>query len=417
MIRVRRSCIRPLAAQGDKHAPGMIGCTLLITGAEQPKPYPGIAVLTPDTDFEECAQASDQAARFATQTHGFSVFEVWRKIRDGMTAWQASNRRSEKAAGFGLALVERAIIDAQCRLWKTDLRDAVQANRFRINLGEVCKPLAGREPSELLEANDQSGMRPRLAIAPGDDLSPESPLAQTLAVGKIRDLSIGLTGNIDADFARIFDVGQCLGKSLGSRFNLSLEGNGTYAAPGDLRRLMEKLRNDPATRSLAQEITFIEQPFPVDSSFSPAAVAVFAEWPERPAILVDEANTTPTAAARALEWGYSGAVFRANRGLIPGLVYACLLGARREREPVGKWMLAGGPVSLQSAFGAQSEIAAANALGLHTVTVAADDLHSPSLRPIPADWLDELRPEHREILLQETPDDSFAKASNPFANQ
>jgi len=399
MIRVRRSCIRPLPPAQNANARPALGCTLLLTCAEEPRPSPGIAILFPDSDADACAQAAEQAAQLAIQAYGVSMFALWRTLRDGMAAWAKKNNRCPKASRFGLALIERAIIDGLCRAWRISVREAVVQNRFGLDLGELCKPLQGSQPRDLLSPRlGKAGTALRLLVTDADCAAPD-PLLAAIEQHAIARLSLSLTGEVDQDVGNLCTIANLIAAS-GRRLGVSLEGGGAFAQPGDLRRLFERLRENPLTHRLAPAIEFIEQPFPVDATFTNAAVAVFAEWPERPPMLVDEADENAPDASRALEWGYSGAVFRGARGLIPAIAFACLLGARREREPVGKWTFAGGPIEPDCPMAALQEAESAQALGLETLTAPRACFGPPTEPSYPEAWLKDLRDEHRAILAE-----------------
>ncbi|MGE9295321.1 MAG: hypothetical protein ACQKBV_03430, partial [Puniceicoccales bacterium] len=122
------------------------------------------------------------------------------------------------------------------------------------------------------------------------------------------------------------------------------------------------------------------------------------------------ADDSPIAASTALEWGYAGTVFRSDRGFIPALTYACLLGARREREPVGKWTYVGGPLLQNDPFSVRAELDAARALGLSTVTVGVGFEVQTGTEAYSAEWLAQLGSENRELLLSTVGEGTLAPA-------
>lgn len=378
MIRVRRSSIRPL------HTPDSALASFLSVSLDHESPTRGWAVLRPPAGIDACAQAADHAAHLATDIRAGSVFDFWRQLRDALEHWRSQGEHAPEAAAFGLAVVERALIDACCRAWSIPFAEALRQNAFRIDLGKFYKPLAGRLPRELLPPTAKQ-------LLLHYELSAQGNGETAVIEAGFCAFHIHLTGDVLRDVARLKSLAPRL-DPLG-RFAVSLDGNGAFSKPEDLRELWEMLRGDSATQKLCRSITHIEQPFPVESSLSNEAVALFAEWPQRPPVLIDEAAAEPGASVRALEWGYAGTIFRAGRGIIPGIADACLLGARREREPVGKWTFAAA-LTPNLAPALPAELALAGAFGLTSVTAPAE-LFAPLAEGAPEGW--------RETLSQECP--------------
>ncbi|MGE9295452.1 MAG: hypothetical protein ACQKBV_04105, partial [Puniceicoccales bacterium] len=261
----------------NSEAPDALCCTLQFTLGAGNQSTPGIAIMVPTGDFTACAHAAEQAAQLAVQSYGGSVFQFWTKLRDALESWCTYNDRDPAAARFGLALVERAVLDAFCRAREVSLANAVRENLLGVDLGALCKPLAGRHPKDLLDPPLAGDPALRVLIAPDDSLDAITP--------DVGHISIGLTGNTDADVARFRAIAEHIGK-LERRVEISLEGNGAYTDPREVRELIDQLLEDESTRNAARGIAFVEQPFPVEASLTNTAVAVFAEWPNRPAVII-----------------------------------------------------------------------------------------------------------------------------------
>ncbi|WP_309398630.1 hypothetical protein [Cerasicoccus maritimus] len=368
MIRVRRSSIRRFPAPEESALICFLSLTLGEGGSVR-----GCAVIRPPEAAPEFAQAAEQAARLATEVRAGSVFSFWLQMRAALDSWQKTNGKSMAAAAFGLALLERALMDAFCRAKTKPFAACLHDNDFKIELGKLCRPLKDRQPGKLLEGPLQGGMRVQLAVAPA---APMTELESAIAAG-YRQFNLGLSGQATADLARLIDIAARLDQIEG-RYAVSLEGNASFATPKELRELWEGMKAVPELKKLMRSVAYIEQPFPVDDSLTNAALALFAEWPERPPIIVDESDDSFGACARALEWGYAGTVFRAARGIIPGVVDASLLGARRDREPIGKWTIAGGPLSVGLPLAQLAELSANAAFGLGSCTITPGMLAAPT---------------------------------------
>lgn len=349
-IRIRRSAIRPIADDS-------LACWLTVSTDHGEAR--GWAVIPLNGLDEEATLAANHAAMLATEILADSVFEFWLQLREILNDWRDANEKASEAVAFGLALVERALIDGYCRAVEKPFAIALRDDDLGIDLGLLCKPLSGRTPDELLPVPaDQLVLQ--YAVNNSEDF------VSARGAGFVA-FNIGLSGDVQADFTFLTFIAEQLDGL--ERCAVSLEGNAAYR-PAELRALWEQLQSRTGTQKLLCSMAFIEQPFAVDDSLSNAAVALFAEWPDRPPILIDEAAAAPGALGRALEWGYAGQVYRASRGIIPGVVDACLLGARMEREPVGKWTLACA-LSANQPLALPAELAIAGALGLKSVIAPA----------------------------------------------
>ncbi|GHB96268.1 hypothetical protein [Cerasicoccus arenae] len=386
MIRIRRTSIRSLIATDSA-----LVCFLGYTQGDERHVIRGLAVIRPPNDSPVFAQAAEQAARYATEIRASSVFGFWLKLRDAMMSWRKANDKTEASIAFGLALVERALVDAFCRGQQMSFTDCLRQNTLRIDLGKLCKPLAGKKPAELLQPI-QPRLNIQLLIAADTEFS---VFTDALAQG-IRHFQFGLSGHPSVDIARLIAFSERLDRLEGV-YSVSLEGNAAFATTTDLRVLWDDMSAASELKKFCRRIGYIEQPFSVEESLGNAVVALFAEWPNRPPILIDEADNAPGACARSFEWGYAGAVFRADRGLIPSIVDACLLGARRDREPVGKWTVAAGPLTTGHPLALLPELAACAALGLTSVT-AQPEIFQPNVVELPEAWKADILQAHSETF-------------------
>lgn len=323
--------------------------------------------------------AADQAARLATEIHAGSVFDFWRQLRDAMEHWRGGNEKSPAASAYGVALVERALIDACCRDWGIPFATALSENALRLDLGDFYKPLADRRPHDLLPPTAKQ-LTPHRMLPEHDGED-----AAAVETG-FRAFQVTLSGEPGHDFARLKSLAERLAP-LG-RCTVSLDGASAFTEPAALRELWETLTADPATKRFALNVTHLVQPFAAEEAISNPVVALFAEWPNRPPVVIGPALAAEGALARALEWGYSGSVYRADGGILPAVADACLLGARRDREPVGKWTFAAELTAL--APSQPAELAVCAAMGLESAAAPAACFASQS-EGVPEAWRMALR--------------------------
>ena len=104
----------------------------------------------PNTPVEDDTRALLDAVRKAASTlkgRSGSAFSLWRE------AWASCVEHSKGvplASGFGVAQLERALIDAACRIAGLSFREAVASGRLGFQPETIHEELAGADFSDLL---------------------------------------------------------------------------------------------------------------------------------------------------------------------------------------------------------------------------------------------------------------------------
>ena len=271
-----------------------------------------------------------------------SVFELWRAITAAQKVWAAAQGHPPLLAGFGVSLVERALIDAFCRATGTTFARAVRENALGIRLGEICREIVG-EPADFLPRAPLSEVIVRHTVGLTDSLTDaEIPDAERVRDGLPQSLEaciraeglthfkIKLSGDIAQDRARLHRLAELLDRSACA---FTLDGNENYHAVAPLRALWEQFRADPIIAHFLRGLLFLEQPLHRDVALSEATAAELLAWPDRPQIIIDESDAEPGDLARALRSGYAGTSHKNCKGVIKGIANAALIATRRRAEP------------------------------------------------------------------------------------
>ena len=277
----------------------------------------------PIVDDVNALTASAVAAAKAFEAEATNtVFELWRRA---YTSRHAAGGVA-LVLGFGVSLIERAVIDATCRATGRSFFRALKDDLFGIRAGTVHVELADWNPSASLPNEPLGRVRVRHTIGLVDPLRAEDVdeaqrkddgLPQTLEDDVRRygltAFKVKIGGDLEADARRLNELAAFLPTVAGDDFLVTLDANEQYSGLAALARLLE--RTSPA---FVERIAFIEQPFARATSFD-ASVGEFAKD-----ILLDEADGSIDSFPSALKCGYAGVsvknckgVFRAllNRGL------------------------------------------------------------------------------------------------------
>lgn len=271
-----------------------------------------------------------------------SLFEFWREVRSAQAGWSKGRDFPPLLWGFGVSLVERAVIDAICREAGTPFARAARDNAFGIDLGALHPELAGMRPGDLLPAKPTRRLRVRHTVGLADPLA-DADIEAGECVGDGLPHSLercilqhGLTHfkiKVPAGPAEAVDrlrrIATLVGKYHGE-FAFTLDGNEFLPDVGALRGLWAKLIADGRVAEFFRcGLIALEQPLRRDAALGEDARAGLLAWPERPPIIIDESDAEIGSLPRALECGYAGTSHKNCKGVIKGITNACLLEFRR----------------------------------------------------------------------------------------
>ena len=277
--------------------------------------------------------ASARAAAQAYVAHpGGSVFEIWRAVYGERVDRTPEDAPDRLVRGFGVALWERALMDAACRAAGLSLLEALRADLFAFRPGEVHPELADWSLAQELPASQPARVRLRHTVGGLDPLRAEDvppdrrvddglPVALDEAIERygLSSFKVKLLGDPRVDARRLFDLAELL---AGRSVELTLDANEQYDELAELGRVLDAVSTTDEGQALLGRLLYLEQPLQRSRSFDPALTATLAALPVP--VIVDEADHGLEAFPRALELGYGGVsvknckgVFRAllNRGL------------------------------------------------------------------------------------------------------
>src|SRR5205085_1394005 len=99
------------------------------------------------------------------------VFDLLQQVYRAQMQWAPRQGYPPLLAGFGVSLVERAVLDAFCRATRVPFAEALRRNTLRIRLGEIHAELADAQPADLLPARPLRAIIARHTIGLTDPLT------------------------------------------------------------------------------------------------------------------------------------------------------------------------------------------------------------------------------------------------------
>lgn len=327
----------------------------------------------PDTSYRDDAagmiRAIEEACEAAVR-HGErdTVFDLWHGVYRELVPVSPA----PLLAGFGVSLVERAAIDAFCRSRRVAFAQAIRRGDLGLRLGALQPRLEGRAARELLPPRPLASLRIRHTVGLADALSegegPADGLPGTLEACirryGLRRFKVKIGADREASLERLARLAEVLERETGGDYRVTLDGNEQLEDVGALRALWGELAAGATTRGLASRVDYVEQPLPRGSTLGAGVAAALASWPGRPRVIVDEADDSLDAVARALEAGYDGASFKSCKGVFKGIANACLLEQLRRERPGRALVSSAEDLSTIGPVGLLADLAVVATLGL-----------------------------------------------------
>ena len=267
-----------------------------------------------------------------------SAFDLWKLIYDGQSRWAEANNIPALLAHFGTSLVERALIEATCKAGNKTLGQALLSGSLGFEPGRIHSCLEGQSASSLLPKTPLAKVQARHTVGLGDPLDsnqidaddriddtlPQS-LDQCIQAYGLRHFKIKINGDIEWDLDRLKNVAKCIEQHADSDFAFSLDGNEQFQSVTAFRDHWNILHAEPELETFFDHLLFIEQPLHRDVALNESLKSEFDQWPDRPAVIIDESDATLESLPQALAIGYAGTSHKNCKGIFKGIANACLL--------------------------------------------------------------------------------------------
>jgi hypothetical protein len=267
------------------------------------------------------------AAGRAMQRHGaqfLPAFELWHRTYLDRTEGRDPDPPCGLVVGFGVALFERAMLDAVCRGQGISFHGALIEDRFGFVPERVHPELAGWHLAEGLPATPAPSIRLRHTVGLDDALGEcggeEDTLAADIDRTGVELFKVKVGGDRGRDLERVDEVAQVVLDRVGDRARFTLDGNEQYLDLRALSGLFDDLGARSAGRWLLDRLLYVEQPLPRARTFDPTFTEGIEEITRVAPIIIDEADHGVDAFPRALALGYRGVSAKSCKGVFRTLL-------------------------------------------------------------------------------------------------
>ncbi|MFC7212681.1 hypothetical protein ACFQO4_01125 [Saliphagus sp. GCM10025334] len=293
-----------------------------------------------------------------------TVFDLWHDLYEHQRQWAADTEHPPLLWGYGVSMVEQALIDAFCRHQDITFADGIRNGAFGVDPGRIYPELEGESLTAYLPEKPTREAAVRHTVGLADPLRRdeidttnrlEDGLPQALEEYVERDgithFKIKLSADEARDADRLAQIGAVLEEGAHNTYLCTLDANEQYESVRVFKEQWERHADDPALAAVVDHVAYVEQPLPREQALTDETREVLSGWSDSPPIIIDESDDRLDSAGRALECGYAGTSHKNCKGVFKGVVNACLIEKRR-RETDGDYVMSGedlttiGPVEL-----------------------------------------------------------------------
>jgi hypothetical protein len=326
--------------------------------------------LSNEDNFQQLRTVLQTArAAYLSDATPATAFGHFARHHDAHEAASSARGFNPLLANYGPALIDRAVLDALCRLEGVSFYAAMQGNLAGINGAkrefaglDIPAFLQGLKPAETIEARHTVGLLDAITAADlqqriADGL-PET-LEEVIAAYGHRWFKLKVSGKRDADIERLGAIASVLDR-LSDPYFVSLDGNEQYESAAALAELVGAIRAAPQLARLWSSVAFIEQPI---SRLHALEVDLHGTHLGKP-VIIDESDGVLDAFVEARARGYAGVSSKTCKG-----VYRSLLNAMRctvwNRERDGThYFMSAEDLTTQAGLAVQQDLALVNLLGI-----------------------------------------------------
>ncbi|CAN7743890.1 MULTISPECIES: mandelate racemase [Rhizobium/Agrobacterium group] len=273
-------------------------------------------------------------------------------------------------ASFGMAMLDRAVFDALCRVEAMSFADAMSANLAGIRIGVLTPELAGFDidaflaslrPASSIAIRHTVGLVDPLVAADQEsgvnDGLPET-LSEVIATYGCRYYKIKIGGDPEVDLDRIRRITALLDAS-GIDYRVTLDGNEQFEDGDSIAAFFAHLSADPALHRFARTILCLEQPIRRDRTLEQPISALAACIP----VIINESDGTLDAFPHARSLGYTGVSSKVCKGLYKSILNAGRAQVWNQQEP-GRYFLSAEDLTCEPGISLQQDLALVSWLGL-----------------------------------------------------
>jgi hypothetical protein len=328
----------------------------------------------PDSAFEDdirdMVAVIEHAVAIAPGLTGATPFDLWWQLQEAQATWGEANDVPGLLSGLGSALVERALIDAACRLLGRPFAELLRDGSLGFDAARVHPELADQSLEEAFpdSGTQQIAIRHTVGLAdaltddevidsPGDGL-PVS-LEAIITRYSVTHFKIKTAGDLPVDIARLHRI-LALTREHGVDPWFTIDGNESMKTADHLLRWGRGLLDEAGLGEVLRErLIAVEQPFHRSIALGPEVGEALRAL-DLP-VIIDESDDAIGTVRAAMDLGYAGGTYKGCKGVFRGLANSALV---QRRGLSGRAVLTAEDLSTLPPLTAPQDLVVAAVMGL-----------------------------------------------------
>jgi hypothetical protein len=263
-----------------------------------------------------------------------SPFAYWRQRHAEIVDAGRAADQEDLTSSFASALLERAMLDAVCRLSDKSMFDMLREDRLGFRPDQLHGELQATDFKNVLPLRPVTEINIRHTVGIFDPLTDEDwPASDRLNDGLpetlddyikqqgIRYFKVKISGDVEADLWRLARLWEIM--PMSAEPVVTLDANEAFT---DLSAFAEFVRRfEREQLGLFQHVLYIEQPLPRRLAFDRQAARAIPEIAKSKPVIIDESDGSLTAYHRALQIGYAGTSHKNCKGFFKSLANLALV--------------------------------------------------------------------------------------------
>jgi hypothetical protein len=335
-----------------------------------PKWFDKSSALTNAQNFDQLRRSLAIAREHLLAAGEATAFSLSAAVEAAHHAVCATEGLNGLIASFGLALMDRAILDAFGRIEGASAFGLTRENRIGLNAAtapdlagfDFSAFLAGLEPAASIHARHTVGLVDDLTHTETagrrlEDGLPES-LEEVIATYGHRYFKLKVAGAIDADIDRLTRIAAVLDRSA-APYHATLDGNEQFADIAAVTELWRRIGAEPRLARLKAALICIEQPVGRARALDEPVHALADEIPFE----VDESDADIGVFPRARALGYRGISSKSCKGFYRALLNRARVAHWNAEEGRARYFMSAEDLTTQAGVAVQQDLALATLIG------------------------------------------------------
>ncbi|MDF2376562.1 MAG: hypothetical protein P1U81_09985 [Verrucomicrobiales bacterium] len=302
-----------------------------------------------------------------------SPFALWQSAFSAVAAYGEDHDCEDLMVSYASALLERAVIDAVCRVEEKPFATMVREDRLGINAGSIHPELEGGQFGDLFPVVPGETFYIRHTVGLSDPID-DSDWTQDQRIGDgepetlkeyaerdgLRYFKIKISGNAPADLERLGTIWNRV-LVYSDQPVITLDGNEAYTDIHSFEEFVDRFEEE--LPGMFQHTLFIEQPLTRALTLDPSTANSVQRIGAKKPMVIDEADGTTNAFREAFAIGYSGCSHKNCKGVFKSLLNYALID-HWSREADRDIFLSGEDLSNMSLVPLHQDFAALGVLGI-----------------------------------------------------